>query len=221
MPLKGDKRHPVLPRANKAVADILRDSILEGEIEPGERVKEEDIASALGVSRTPVREALLVLAAERLVDLPANRGARPRVRVLEDQELATIYDLRMLLEAYAAARAAQRIRPEDVRRLEESCKRLAATPMDELVAVVSENRSFHRIILEIADSERLEMIVDGLLQVPLAYKAEAWAKKSFRKLSLAGHRRIVAALKSGDPEGAAEAMRRHLAEVTPDLNKRS
>ena len=124
MPLNiKDSRFPLLSRANIAVADVLREGIMCGNFEPGERLREEEIADVLGVSRTPVREAFLVLAAERLIDLPTNRGARAVVRVLDFGELAMIYEIRMMLEAFATQKAAERLTPALLAPTEESaCK---------------------------------------------------------------------------------------------------
>jgi DNA-binding GntR family transcriptional regulator len=215
MPVKAiDDEQPLLPRANIAVAEIVRQSILVGDIKPGERIKEEDLAEALGVSRTPVREALLVLAAERLVDLPRNRGARATVRTLEDDELATIYDIRALLEAYGAGRVAGRIDDELISELEDSCERLAATATGDIAALVDENTRFHRLISDAADSERFSFLVGTLLQVPFAYKAASWADESFHRMALNGHLKVVRALRARDREASTQAMRQHLEEVS-------
>ncbi|MBN9621548.1 MAG: GntR family transcriptional regulator [Actinobacteria bacterium] len=221
MPVKaiGDQE-PLLPRANIAVAEIVRQSILVGDIEPGERIKEEDLAEALGVSRTPVREALLVLAAEKLVDLPRNRGARATVRTLDEDELAVIYDMRALLEGYGTGRVAERIDKKLLSELEDSCDRLAATPTGEIATLVDENNRFHRLILDAADSDRFAFLVGTLLQVPFAYKFGAWADESFHRMALSGHLRVVRALRDKDPDAAEQAMRQHLDEVAADARIR-
>lgn len=218
-PLSG--RNLRLARANIAVADVLRQSILTGDIEPGERIKEEDVAEILGVSRTPVREALLVLAAERLIDLPTKRGARAVVRVLDEGEHEIIYDMRAMLEGYGAGRAAERVTPEVLTQLEASCEAIASIPTGDAVQLIEENSKFHRLISQTADAERLSFIVDTLLQVPFAYKADSWTDRNFHDLVLEGHRRIVEALRQGDAEAAGAEMRLHLQQVAEDTRRRA
>lgn len=210
-----------LSRANIAVADVLRDSILTGDLGPGEWIKEEELAEVLGVSRTPVREALLVLASERLIDLPTRRRARAVVRVLEEGEHELIYDMRALLEGYGAGRAAERVTPDVLAELEESCDTMASIPTGEAERLIEENNRFHRLISQTADAERLSFIVNRLLQVPFAYKADSWSNTEFHQLALSGHRRIVEALREGDPKAATAEMSRHLEQVAEDTRRRA
>src|SRR5437867_1687707 len=98
--------------ASVAATELIREAIVDGRLEPGQRLKEEELARELGISRTPIREALLMLQAEGLVDAVPNRGAMVRVHTPED--LDDLYQLRALLEGYAARRAALRISDERV-----------------------------------------------------------------------------------------------------------
>src|ERR1700754_4253911 len=101
------------------VRDLLEEAILEGELQPGERLRAEALAQRFGTSRTPVREALLQLEAQGLVDVEPNRGAV--VRAFDADDLRDLYEVRALLEPQAAARAATRISADDIERLEELC----------------------------------------------------------------------------------------------------
>src|SRR5437867_6791605 len=105
-------RGRLVQNASVAATELIRQAILDGRLEPGSRLKEEELARELGISRTPVREALLMLQAEGLVDAVPNRGAMVRVHTPED--LDDLYQLRALLEGYAARRAALRISDERV-----------------------------------------------------------------------------------------------------------
>src|SRR5207244_820491 len=93
--------------AGVAATELIREAIIEGRLEPGRRLKEEELARELGISRTPVREALLMLQAEDLVVATPNRGAT--VRVHDAKDLQDLYELRALLEGFATRRAAERI----------------------------------------------------------------------------------------------------------------
>ncbi|MGV1049066.1 MAG: GntR family transcriptional regulator [Solirubrobacterales bacterium] len=197
-----------MTNANDAAANIIRRAIIRGELLPGERLKEAEIARELGISRTPVREAMLVLQAEGLLDLAPSRGAT--VRPYDLDELLLLYDLRQLLEGYAARYAATRITPEQLRELEESCERMESLDFGDIVAHNEENIFFHSHVLDIVGSDRLRHIVKSLLEIPLPYKRGYWSDEENKDRSIGYHRRIVAALRAGDPGGAEQAMRDHL-----------
>ena len=102
------------------VRDLLEEAILEGELKPGERLRAEALAQRFGTSRTPIREALLQLEAQGLVEVEPNRGAV--VRTFDRDDLLDLYEVRALLEPAAAARAAHAAsRPHDIERLEALC----------------------------------------------------------------------------------------------------
>ena len=140
--------------ASVAATELIREAIIDGRLEPGRRLKEEELARELGISRTPVREALLMLQAEGLVDAIPNRGAIVRVHTTDD--LDDLYQLRALLEGFAARRAAARVGEEELNQLTASCDRFEALdPDEELRELVRENLFFHSTILELAGSTRL------------------------------------------------------------------
>ena len=112
---------PLTRNASVAATELIRQAIVDGRLEPGRRLKEEELARELGISRTPVREALLMLQAEGLVDAAPNRGATVRSHAAED--LDDLYQLRALLEGYATRRAATRLSDEAIDGLRESCER--------------------------------------------------------------------------------------------------
>src|SRR5947199_10401231 len=114
-------RGRLVRNASVAATELIREAILDGRLEPGRRLKEEELARELGISRTPVREALLMLQAEGLVVSTPNRGAMVRVHDAED--LDDLYQLRALLEGHATRRAATRISEQEIEALRESCER--------------------------------------------------------------------------------------------------
>src|SRR3954452_7882627 len=121
----------------------LRELILDGDLRPGTRLGEGELAARLGVSRTPVREALTRLAAEGLVEIAPNRGAR--VATWTVAELEGVFDLRMSLEPQLTGFAVARATPEDVAELEELAQRMvdvgAPGPRQDLDALVPLNRA--------------------------------------------------------------------------------
>jgi DNA-binding GntR family transcriptional regulator len=198
--------------AGVAATELIRNAIIEGRLEPGRRLKEEELARELGISRTPVREALLTLQAEDLVVATPNRGAT--VRVHDADDLDDQYELRALLEGFAARRAAERVTPEEIDALRESCARFEAlSPDDDLRGVVRENLFFHNTILEVADNPRLTALVRKVIELPLVYNSYRWYSPEQMRISVHYHRQITRALADGDADRAELVMKEHLFEA--------
>ena len=191
--------------------DTLREAILAGSLPPGARLRAEPLAERLQTSRTPVREALILLAREGLVDIEPRRGAV--VRRFDAADLADLYDVRALIEPYAARRAATRIAAQDVARLVEICDRADARGAADDAAVedqVALNEEFHRIIVAAAQSPRLEAAMRAVAGIPRAFRTAFWHDDAQREQSLFCHRQIVRALENGQPRLAEAAMRMHI-----------
>jgi DNA-binding GntR family transcriptional regulator len=203
---------PLVRNASVAATQLIREAILDGRLAPGERLKEEELARELGISRTPVREALLLLQAEGLVDAAPNRGATVRAHGPED--LDDLYQLRALLEGYAARRAASRISLEAIDQLRASCDRFEGLRSDtELRELVRENMFFHGTILEVAGSARLESMVRKVIELPLVYRSYVWYSPDQKQISVHYHRQITTALAAGDAERAELVMKEHVFEA--------
>ena len=198
--------------ASMAATELIRNAIVEGRLEPGRRLKEEELARELGISRTPVREALLMLQAEDLVVATPNRGAT--VRVHDAKDLQDLYELRALLEGNATRRAAERVSAEQIQALHESCERFdALSPDDDLRGLVRENLLFHNTILEIADSPRLAGMVRKVIELPIVYNSYRWYSPDQKRISVHYHRQIVKALAAADADRAELIMKEHLFEA--------
>lgn len=195
-----------------AATELIRAAIIDGRLEPGRRLKEEELARELGISRTPVREALLVLQTEGLLESAPNRGAT--VRTYEAADLDDLYQLRALLEGFAARRAAARISAADLDRLRESCERFVALRAeDDVTDLVRENLSFHNVILEAAGSERLVQMVRKVIELPLVYRSYVWYSAEQKLISEHYHRQLTAALTAHDAERAELVMKEHVLEA--------
>jgi DNA-binding GntR family transcriptional regulator len=207
-----DDRGALVQNASIAATELIREAIVGGRLEPGRRLKEEELARELGISRTPVREALLMLQAEGLVDAIPNRGAMVRVHTPED--LDDLYQLRALLEGYAARRATARISDEQVEELRASCERFdALDPETQLSDLVRENLFFHSTILDVAGSSRLGSMVRRVIELPLVYKSYIWYSPDQKRISAHYHRQIVTALTGRDAERAELIMKEHVFEA--------
>ena len=181
------------------VRDLLEEAILEGDLKPGERLRAEALAQRFGTSRTPIREALLQLEAQGLVDVEPNRGAV--VRSFDRDDLFDLYQLRALLEPRAAALAAPRISEQDIEALHALCE-----AEDHMAA----NEAFHRIILEAAGSPRLLDAMRAATGIPRTFRSVFWHDERQREESLMCHRRLVAAFNARDAELAEAVMRMHI-----------
>lgn len=195
----------------------MRRLILDGEYGPDERLIEEQLAERLGVSRTPIRQALTMLESEGLVELIPNRGAV--VCSFSVDEVWDIYDLRAVLEGHAARRAASRVESGELGRMRELaeemeglCEREFAGRDEEIRLLVALNNEFHGIILTASRNQRLERLLRHTVELPLVFKAFFWYGAHERMVSNHYHRQILKALESGDAERAEIVMREHVYE---------
>jgi DNA-binding GntR family transcriptional regulator len=197
--------------SSAVAADLIREAILDGELPAGTRLKEDELAARLEVSRTPVREALRRLEVEGLVVHEAKRGAA--VRSYSAEELDDMYRLRALLEGYAARRAAERMTPEVLEQLRASCRRferLTARRGASIRDLARENMIFHECVLLAAGDERLADMTRSVIHLPLVYRAYVWFTDDEKQASVDGHERVVDALAAGDADAAAKLMEEHV-----------
>ncbi len=194
----------------------MRALILTGEYGPEARLIEEQLAERLGVSRTPIRQALTMLEAEGLVELAPNRGATVCSFSVED--VWDIYDLRAVLEGHAARRAAGRIREEELARLRELALEMDGLPghhedhEEEIRTLVALNQEFHGTIVEASRNKRLQRLIKRTVEIPLMFKAFFWYTPHERVISNHYHRQILHALEDGDDDRAEIVMREHVYE---------
>ncbi|MGI8910108.1 MAG: GntR family transcriptional regulator [Rubrobacteraceae bacterium] len=199
------------------VFERLRRLILDGEYGPNERLIEEQLAERLGVSRTPVRQALTMLQSEGLVEIVPNRGAV--VCSFGVEEVWDIYDLRAVLEGYAARRAASRIEAGELARMRELAEEMEgirdrefAGREEEIRLLFALNNEFHGIITSASRNKRLGRLLRRTVELPLVFKAFFWYGPSERTISNHYHRQLLVALEAGDGERAGIVMREHVYE---------
>ncbi len=145
----------------EVVFEYLRESILNGELKPGERLMEINLAEQLGVSRTPVREAIRKLEKEKFVEMLPRKGAY--VADLTAKDILDVLEMRIILEGFAAALAAERMTDEEISLLECSLKGFqdAVARQDRLVMVEKDNE-FHDLIFQATKNNKLIEIVKDL-----------------------------------------------------------
>jgi DNA-binding GntR family transcriptional regulator len=195
----------------------LRQGILDGTYAPGARLGEADLAVALGVSRTPVREALRRLGSEGLLSTLPNKGAR--VRTWTTSELSDISDLRALLEGHAARQAATRVTGADIAAMADLVTRMEAAAADGTAAdidlITELNREFHGAVIEASGNALLPGLMHSLLHVPVISRTYRHYSPARMQQSMRQHRELVDALRAGDPAWAEAVMRVHVLSARP------
>jgi DNA-binding GntR family transcriptional regulator len=192
-------------RASERATGAVRELILRGDFAAGARLGEVELAERLGVSRTPVREALARLASEGLVEIVPNRGAR--VSSWTVAELEEVFDLRAALEPRLTALAVPNAGPADVDALDDLAQRMLGAELDDLVPL---NRAFHGLLAELAAHPAMAGALAGAIHAPIVLRNfHAYDDASLRR-SLAHHVEIVAAVRAGDPVWAQAVMTAHI-----------
>lgn len=195
------------PRAlYEEVAELLRQRIFSRELAPGSWIDEMKLAEEYGISRTPLREALKVLAAEGLVTMKVRRGAY--VTEVSEKDLTDVYHLLSLLESDAAGVVAERATNEQIAELQSLHKQLeaAASHREKFFAV---NERFHMRLLEIAGNRWRDQMVADLRKVMKLNRHNSLLKSGRVKESMLEHRAIVDALARRDPKAAVRKMQEH------------
>lgn len=208
------------PRAGEAARTralaSLRQAILTGDVVPGQRLVEEELAGALGVTRQSLRAALLDLTAEGLVERIPNRGAR--VRVISTEEAVAITECRMALEALCAAKAAVRVTDQEAAELRQLGDNLKNAVAGQDHVTYSElNRELHRRVVMISGQTVAIGLLERLHAQLVRHQFQLALRPGRPETSLAEHLAIASAVADRRPADAERAVRAHLASVIEAL----
>ena len=191
------------------VFNALRNAILRGDLKPGDRLMEMHLASKLGVSRTPIREAIRMLEQEGLAITEPRRGAM--VAGMTEKDLEDVLLIRDALDELAVSLACENVNDEIIASLEASMKNfqkdIKGGNVNEIVAADEE---FHNIIYRAADNRRLETIVNNLREQMYRYRYEYSKDKTVYSQLIDEHSRIIEGLKNQDVNGVKSTMHVHL-----------
>lgn len=191
------------------VFNTLRKAILRGELKPGERLMEITLANKLGVSRTPVREAIRMLEQEGLVIMIPRKGAQ--VAQITMKDLNDVLEVRMGLEELAMQFACKRITQEQIAELKRALldiERLLAS--DDVTALAQADVDFHDIIYRATDNRRLNQIINNVREQMYRYRVEYLKDSRTRGTLLTEHREIYQAVAARDADRARACIRLHI-----------
>ena len=191
------------------VFNALRQAILRGELKPGERLMEIQLANKLGVSRTPVREAIRKLELEGLVLMIPRRGAE--VADITEKSLRDVLEVRRALEELAVGLACERISEEDVEKLKEAAKNFEQTLQSGDVTEYAEaDVKFHDIIYFATENQRLIQLLYNLREQMYRYRVEYLKRKEVHPILLEEHEYIIRCIEERDKENAMKAICTHI-----------
>lgn len=191
------------------VFQTLRTAILKGDLKPGERLMELQLASKLGVSRTPIREAIRMLEQEGLARTIPRKGAE--VAGMTEKDMEDVLQIRCVLEELAARLSCQNITDEEMRKL-----KIAMVAFEEktregnVVELAKADVTFHDIIYRAADNPKLLVLLNNLREQMYRYRTEYMKDDRIHPVLIREHKEMVKALESRDQELVAREVRQHL-----------
>ena len=191
------------------VFQTLRTAILKGDLKPGERLMELQLASKLGVSRTPIREAIRMLEQEGLARTIPRKGAE--VAGMTEKDMEDVLQIRCVLEELAARLSCQNITDEEMREL-----KIAMVAFEEktregnVVELAKADVTFHDIIYRAADNPKLLVLLNNLREQMYRYRTEYMKDDRIHPVLIREHKEMVKALESKDQELVAREVRQHL-----------
>lgn len=205
LPVNLDSYKPL----RELVLEAIREAIINGTLKPRERLMEIQLAEELGVSRTPIREALRKLELEGFIVMVPRKGAY--VADISFKDIADVFEIRAALEALAAGLAAERITDDELdfmeRLLVEKGEAIAEHDMGKLVEV---DTKFHEAIYKASRNERLTAIINNLREQIQRFRTTSLAYPGRMKRSLEEHRAIVEAIQSRDVQLARQLAQEHI-----------
>ena len=191
------------------VVDEIRQRILTGDFQAGERIKENEMAQQLGVSRGPVREALRQLEQEGLVVMIPRRGAQ--VANITEKDLNDVLEVRIALENVAIEKACARMTEEEMRRLWLAAKEFEHTIAEgNLVKLAEADVAFHEVIYQASDNKRLIQVLNNMREQIYRYRVEYLKEGETRDVLVKEHEELTKAIRERDVERAKQLSFQHI-----------
>jgi len=190
------------------LAEYIKQQILDGQLNPGDRIVETKVAKELGISQTPVREAIRQLSGEGIITIVPNKG--PMVRQFDMKDVFEVYSLRSMLEGLAIRLAVQQASDEEIRKLsaffEDMKRKLADDTVDSLL---EESVHIHQSIVRLANHSRLAASYDSIT-FSISLAGRILGKVSTKQKEVDQHAELIEALVRRDPDHAEKVMRQHI-----------
>lgn len=191
------------------VFNTLRQAILRGELKPGERLMEIQLANKLGVSRTPVREAIRKLELEGLVLMIPRKGAE--VADISEKSLKDVLEVREALEELAARLACDKITKEGINRLKEAAQDFcSALKSNDITQMAEADVRFHDVICNATENQKLGQLLNNLREQMYRYRIEYLKDQHVYEKLLSEHEEIIRHIEKGEKDEAARVVSRHI-----------
>lgn len=204
---------------SEEIANIIRENIISGNINPGEKVNEYQVAKSLNISRPPIREAFRLLAAEGLITLVPRKGAF--VSELSIQGVKEIYEMKSMMESFAVRLAIPIINEKEVSELDSINNSMEEKiKQSNFKAILKLNIEFHRKMIKMSKNEKLIRFYEGIVLPIRRYQRVGLSAPTSWETSLQEHRNIVEAIKSKNVELAERLTRGHTMKATARVIKR-
>lgn len=190
------------------IAFLIKNKIIEGILNPGDRVVESQLARELGISQTPIREAIHQLVGEHVVEVVPNRGAL--VRTLSAKDIFEIYSYRAVLEGMAIRLAVQNVTIKDIKHLEDFYCEMKAKITDDSVEVLSPDSSYiHHYIYRLSNHSILLFMYE-FISFRIQLVNRILQRKYTKENEVSEHLELIEVLKKGDSDEAEKVMRAHI-----------
>ena len=191
------------------VFNTLRQAILRGEFKPGERLMEIQLANKLGVSRTPIREAIRKLELEGLVIMIPRKGAE--VADITEKSLRDVLEVRKALEELAVKLACERITEEEIQELKDAADAFQKILSEKDITKIAEaDEAFHDVIFKSTGNDRLIQLLNSLREQMYRYRLEYLKREEYHPQLLEEHQQIIDRITRKDQSEAAELIDRHI-----------
>ncbi len=213
-PINFDTYQPL----REAVCETLRDAIRRGILEPGERLMEVQLAEELGISRTPVREAIRKLEQEGYVIMMPRRGTY--VSDVSVGDVKEIFEIRSALESLAAGLAARRIEPEELATLQDLLAEIeGCIAKNDMEKIVETDIKFHGLLYQVSRNDRLVAIISNLKEQLARFRTLSMSYPGRLQETLEEHSEMVEAIANGDVSAARDAAEHHMERAEKTLLK--
>jgi DNA-binding GntR family transcriptional regulator len=202
------ERHQTL---REKILETIRDAILKGNMKPGERVSEPELAERFGISRTPIREAFRQLESEGYLQVIPRKGAV--VASLSERDVEEFYAIKIILEGFAARMAAENLTSKDIERLESINQRLQQIAAEgDVKTFFRVHNEFHEVFIKAAGNEKLYEMITQLVMRFKRLRLASLSQPGRMEISVEEHRNMIQAFKNHDGD-RADSLVRHTATI--------